>query len=62
MSSFHHVGGEKQGFSVEVAGEHAYLVRLHGSDQDAEAWVRGHPDYRSALAGWSTADARGERP
>lgn len=108
MSSFHHVGGEKQAFSVEAVGDHEYLVRLHGTDEDAEAWVRvtpevleasgtemdeaavvhrtiafllqhqdaadfpaiveiedvlaSYPDYRSALTGWSSADARGERP
>lgn len=44
MSSFHHVASEKQAFTVEPTGDHEYLVRLHGIDEDAEAWVRVTPE------------------
>jgi hypothetical protein len=38
------VAGEKQGFDVEPAGDHEYLVRVHGTDEVAEAWVRVTPE------------------
>ena len=44
------MGSEKQAFTVEPVGDHEYLVRLHGSDEDAEAWVRVTPEVLAALA------------
>lgn len=29
---------------MESVGEHEYLVRVHGSDEEAEAWVRVTPE------------------
>ena len=60
MSSFHHVVSEKQAFTVEGVGDHEYLVRVHGGDEDAadfpaiveiEDVLASYPDYRSALTG-----------
>ena len=44
MRIFHYVDSEKQGVEVEAVGEHEYLVRVHGTDEDAEAWFRITPD------------------
>lgn len=49
MSSFHYVIGEKQDFEVEPVGDHQYLVRVHGCDEDAEAWVRVAPEVLAGL-------------
>jgi hypothetical protein len=43
------VAGEKQGFEVEAVGDHEYLVRVHGADEDAEAWVRVTPEVLDGL-------------
>jgi hypothetical protein len=43
------VGGEKQGFEVEAVGDHEYLVRVHGSGEDAEAWLRVEPEVLAGL-------------
>ena len=44
MSNFHYVIGEKQEFEVEPVGDHEYLVRVHGTDEEAESWVRVTPE------------------
>jgi predicted glycosyltransferase len=49
MSSFHYVASEKQGFEVEAVGDHEYLVRVHGTDEDAEAWFRVTPEVLDGL-------------
>ena len=49
LSSFHHVVSEKQEFEVEPVGDHEYLVRVHGTDEDAETWVRVTPEVLDGL-------------
>ena len=43
------MAGEKQEFEVEAVGDHEYLVRVHGADEDAEAWVRVTPEVLDGL-------------
>lgn len=43
------MAGEKQEFEVESVGDHEYLVRVHGADEDAEAWVRVTPEVLDGL-------------
>jgi hypothetical protein len=38
------VASEKQAFEVEAVGDHEYLVRVHGAEEDAEAWLRVTPE------------------
>jgi hypothetical protein len=40
---------EKQAFEVEDLGDHQYVVRVHGTDEDAEAWVRVTPEVLDGL-------------
>jgi hypothetical protein len=49
MSSFHYIASEKQEFEVEAMGDHEYLVRVHGADEDAEAWMRVTPELLADL-------------
>lgn len=42
------MASEKQAFTVEAVGAHEYLVRVHGGDEDAEAWVRVTPEVLDA--------------
>ena len=37
------MGSEKQDFEFEPLGDHEYLVRVHGTDEVAETWVRVTP-------------------
>ena len=43
------MAGEKQEFEVEAVGDHEYLVRVHGSDEDAEAGLRVTPGLLDVL-------------
>jgi hypothetical protein len=43
------VASEKQAFELDSLGDHQYAVRVHGTDEDAEAWVRVTPDVLDGL-------------
>jgi predicted glycosyltransferase len=43
------VASETQGFEVEAVGDHEYLIRVHGTEEDAEAWLRVEPDVLDGL-------------
>ena len=43
------MGSEKQAFEVEPLGDHEYLIRVHGTDEDAEAWLRVEPEVLDGL-------------
>jgi len=38
------MASEKQEFEVEAVGDHEYLVRVHGAEEVAEAWLRVTPE------------------
>ena len=42
------IGGNQE-FEVEPVGDHEYLVRVHGTDEEAEAWVRVTPEVLDGL-------------